>query len=517
MPFDAKKFFVFILLLLVISWYSLFLFQRIDLTREDVGRHIKNGQLLLSGEKDVLYRNFYSYTNPSFAFINHHWGSGVVFYIIYNFFGFKGLHLFFIFLSLLVVFLVILLSRKFVNIKVIILSLFFVIPFFLLRREVRPEIFSYLFSLFFFLLLTLYQRNNLNKKWLFILPIIQFIWVNLHLYFFIGIFLILAFILENLIAGNKNKTKKLFYVFLFSSIFLLVNPTFLKGVFYPFQIFSNYGYKVLENQPLWFMANRFGLRLEIILFIVFSLISLMLFYWLIKNRKIKKPCAISFLIIFIFIFLSALFIYRNLYLFGIFILPILFFLIKNYKSNAFLENLTMVEFSVSFLFLFVLSTISLSKYSPLYSHSFGLGLMKENLKSINFIKENKIKGRMFNNYDVGSYIIFSLYPKNKIFVDNRPEAYPANFFKKEYIPMQENKEIWLKEVKKWNFNVIIFSYYDLTPWGQKFLIDRVKDRKNWIPVYVDNYVLIFLKNNKTNKAIINKYSLPKNLFEIRKK
>jgi len=41
-----------------------------------LGRHIKNGELVLNGDFGILKSNFYSYTEPDFPVINHHWGGG---------------------------------------------------------------------------------------------------------------------------------------------------------------------------------------------------------------------------------------------------------------------------------------------------------------------------------------------------------------------------------------------------------------------------------------------------------
>jgi len=108
-------------------------------------------------------------------------------------------------------------------------------------------------------------------------------------------------------------------------------------------------------------------------------------------------------------------------------------------------------------------------------------------------------------------LIFYLYPKQKVFVDNRPEAYPSSFFKTEYVPMQENDNIWTSLSNKYGFNVIYFYRLDYTPWAQPFLISRIKDPV-WAPVYVDDYALIMLKRNPTNESIIKSHELPKELF-----
>src|SRR3989338_3902473 len=89
--FIASIFFIF--------FFSLFVFQQINLTTADLGRHIVNGQLFINAEnlnisrEALLNTNFFSFTNPDFPFINHHWGSGILFYFIFSIFGFAGLSL----------------------------------------------------------------------------------------------------------------------------------------------------------------------------------------------------------------------------------------------------------------------------------------------------------------------------------------------------------------------------------------------------------------------------------------
>src|SRR3989338_5541961 len=146
-----------------------------------------------------------------------------------------------------------------------------------------------------------------------------------------------------------------------------------------------------------------------------------------------------------------------------------------------------------------------------WNRDFGLGLSEHSFDSVNFIKSTGIHGPIFNNYDIGGAMIFSLFSKEKVFVDNRPEAYPKEFFKKTYIPMQENNKAWQKVDRQYNFNAIYFYRLDMTPWAQNFLV-RMIDDKSWSPVYVDSQSIIFLKRNEENKNIITKYELPRSMF-----
>jgi hypothetical protein len=97
------------------------------------------------------------------------------------------------------------------------------------------------------------------------------------------------------------------------------------------------------------------------------------------------------------------------------------------------------------------------------SNNFGFGLKKDVNLSAEFFKKEKIQAPIFNNYDIGGYLIYHPFPEEKVFVDNRPEAYPASFFEKIYVSMQNDEKIWRKKDEIYNFNVIIFSYRDYTP------------------------------------------------------
>ena len=80
--------------------------------------------------------------------------------------------------------------------------------------------------------------------------------------------------------------------------------------------------------------------------------------------------------------------------------------------------------------------------------------------------------------------------------------------------MQEDEKIWNKYSTEYNFNSIFFTITDATPWGQNFLIQRVKD-PIWIPVYADQFAIIFLKDNDENKKTIGQHQLPNDYFNIR--
>ena len=503
---NKKKTFQIFILILLIAWYGFFLFHKIDLTTADLGRHIKNGELVLNGDFGILKSNFYSYTEPDFPVINHHWGGGVIFYLIWTVAGFTGLSFFYLILSLFIFYLFFRIAEKESNFNIAFIISLLLIPLIAQRTEIRPEIFSYLFMALFFWILWHWQKKKISDKWLFILPVLGIFWVNTHIYFIFGPALIGLFLVDGLIR-KKKILNKLGLILILTSLASLINPFFIKAILEPFNIFKEYGYRIVENQSVWFLdrlgiINNPNLNLFKVAFIVLvlSFIAILIF-------KRKRFPFTYFCLAIVWSILGWLAI-RNFTMFGLFALPIIAYNIKNLlgkKVKLKSPNAKMLFIFVS-LALFLIIFVNYDQKLPLNKEMFGFGLVQGNNQSAQFFIDNNIKGPLFNNYDIGGYLIYHFYPQEKVFTDNRPEAYSVSFFENIYIPSQQDNSIWQEQMKIHNFNAIFFSHRDYTPWGQNFLIERVNDSE-WAVVFMDEYAIIFLKRNILNKSIIEKYEI----------
>ena len=151
-------------------------------------------------------------------------------------------------------------------------------------------------------------------------------------------------------------------------------------------------------------------------------------------------------------------------------------------------------------------------YNPM-ADGFGKGVPDYVQRSAQFFKQSGLKGPVFNNYDIGGYLIYHLFPIEKVFVDNRPEAYPDTFFEDIFFPMQEKESVWSALDREYDFNVIYFFRHDRTTHAQQFLYQRVQD-PDWVPVFVDDYTLILVKNRLENRVIIERFQLPRSMFSV---
>mgnify|MGYP001609693033 FL=1 len=493
--------------ILLLAIYALLLAQPINMVTADLGRHIKNGEVVLQNPA-VLKTNFYSYTNPDFPTINHHWLSGIIFFLVWKISGLAGTHGFFIILSLITLGIFYALALKRSNILIASLTGLLIIPILLERKEVRPEIFSYLFSGIYFWILLKVKSGEYKPNRLFILPVLQIIWANLHIYFFVGPTLVGVFLVESLIKKTPLAKKLLLTLFLIL-LATILTPFGLKSALAPLTIFQNFGYHLVENQTVWFIEKILSNPNFFIFKIIFSVLILSFILRARHKPRIVWPDLLLGLALATAGWLAI----RNFAIFGLFALPIISGNIAAGLSRAGVTGLTdknLASFKtklavIGLLIIVLLATLSgeLRVVYP-YSKDFYLGDEKLNNAAAEFFKKENLKGPIFNNYDIGGYLIFHLWPGERVFVDNRPEAYPADFFTQTYIPMQADKKIWDKQNSIYKFNAIIFSYRDYTPWGQTFFA-RILADPEWTTVFADSRVIILLKNNELNKDIIAQY------------
>jgi len=404
-----------------------------------------------------------------------------------------------------------------------------VIPLMASRTEIRPEIFSYFFIALFFWILWHYRKGILSRKKLLILIPLELIWANIHIYFVFGLALIGLFLFEKLLkefliarAARTirdffkkiwQKTEGLALILIASVAVSLLTPFGWKGLIYPFNIFKNYGYRIVENQSIWFLERLNFISPNIFLFkVVFWTLVLSFIFVLIRKRS--KFSIIYFSLAIVCSALGWLAI-RNFALFSFFALVIIAYNIRNGLGEKFKLKSINTKVGIVFLALAIFSTSFFIYYQrlPLGKGQFGFGLPPRINQSAIFFKEQNIQGPILNNYDIGSYLIYHFYPEERVFVDNRPEAYSVSFFENTYISLQQDESVFQKQVERHNFNAIFFSYHDMTPWGQNFLIERIND-SSWAPVYTDGYAIIFLKRNEINQSIIERYEIPREYFRV---
>jgi hypothetical protein len=500
---------------LIVLVYGFYLAHQVNLTVGDLGRHLKNGQLFI--ENGLIPKiNLYSYAYPDYPIINHHWGTGVVFYAIERLGGFTGLSVAFIVVSMVTFWIFINLATKYSSFAIAAPIAVIVLPILITRHEARPELFSYLFSGLFLQLLWGYKYGRLGFRWLFILPILEIFWVNLHIYFFIGVVLIAVYLLESVVSFLTKKKPQvrgeiagLTVVLLLTILAACLNPAGISGVIYPFFILNEYGVPVIENYSVGAILRAGYNFLPLIYFvIIFSLISLSWVYAVIKNRS---SLSLGNFLLSAFFFAMAWSAIRNFAFFAYFALPLAAVNLKNLLGEEDQTSLSPSILKVSAALIgivFVLIMINPAYFVSSNRGRVGIGLEEANGAAAEFLQKEKVQGPIFNNFDVAGYLVYYLFPGQRVFVDNRPEAYPARFFTDIYFPMQSDEAKWADTSHDYGFNVIVFNYRERSARSEQFIVRRVLDPM-WAPVYLDKNIIILAKRDGPNQPVIAKYELPK--------
>ena len=517
--------------LAILFFFASYITYQIQLpAAEDLPRLIKNGEMILKGEMDVFTKNVYSYTEPNQPFANHHWLSGVVFYLLHDSVGYTGIDFFKILVFLSIFSLLFHIALRKADFWVVALVSLPTVLILIGRSAARPEMFSYLFIVLFIYLLT-YAKDHPESKRIYWLIPLQILWTNMHLFFGVGVMLVGGFFVERLISNFKNlKSDTLFFklsgVLAIVILAIFITPYGIKGAVYSLQVNMNRDFPISssETQSVASIAKTVppvdNLQVTIFPYVVYILLLSFLarFYGATSLQKVKqgfKEFPIFYFLASVGTVLVGYKVVRSLPMFGLIFLPaasmnlnFLFLKIKDklYNRSAELKKILKIVTAIVFLVLLMFLTFFARKTISPYQQ-IGVGLAPRSLDSIKFFKDNNLKGPIFNDTDIGSYLIGELYPEEKVFVDNRfGDAYSHDFFGNVYLPMSNDEDVWAKMSEKYKINTIFFYQYDGGGGARDFLYRRIYD-PTWAWVYADYNVVILVKNIPENKEVIDKFQI----------
>lgn len=415
----------------------------------DYGWHISVGKYIF--ENGLIPKNdIFSWYGISerLEFISHEWLSDVIMYLLGNI---GNIILLGIMVTIFYIFLVkfIRIDKKFnmFNIFKFIWLILCFIPLGSLGH--RPYLFSYLFFLIFIYLLFKYINNNLKHyKILFIIPILQLLWVNMHggssilIPLILTVTIVLSIIFKKL--RDVEKIKTLLFILVLSLIASLINPYGYKILLYPF---INMGDSImLDTIVEWFSPNFHGL-IGIYYFIII-IVPILIFIYNKNNINIIDLCL--YLLFLFMMFRSVRFIHYYIFISTYYVGKYM----VNFKNiNMRFKVNTKVVKIFTYTVLIFLSILGIyyqitnldSDNSFVYSYSD---------TAIEKLKELKPK-RMFNDYNTGGYLTNKLYGSDiNIFINGIADIYSSSILKDAYdfVNMNSNPE---EIISKYQFDVII--------------------------------------------------------------
>ena len=127
------------------------------------------------------------------------------------------------------------------------------------------------------------------------------------------------------------------------------------------------------------------------------------------------------------------------------------------------------------------------------------GLVPE--AAIHFVDDNGLRGRMYNDLEVGSYLAWQGWPQHRIFQDPRINGYPEAFhatLRRDDLSRDE----WQSFLDCFGVTTALVSYPDLNPRAALFAPER------WALVYRDSEALVFASRRPEFASVIDRAELP---------
>jgi len=138
-------------------------------------------------------------------------------------------------------------------------------------------------------------------------------------------------------------------------------------------------------------------------------------------------------------------------------------------------------------------------------------------RAAEFIKKNRISGRMFNYFEYGGYFIYALYPDYQVFIDTR--AIDLSVYD-EYNKVMKGVEgdipsvrspLWERILDKYRVNFILLPSIHTVTGAFNPIVYRLVNSSQWSLVYSDSLILLFVREIPENREITSRFSLPKNI------
>lgn len=104
-----------------------------------------------------------------------------------------------------------------------------------------------------------------------------------------------------------------------------------------------------------------------------------------------------------------------------------------------------------------------------------------------WILENRPEGEMFNSYNWGGYLIWSLYPHYRVFADGRTDLYGDEFLRR-YLEVQLGRPGFEEALAEYDINLVL-TYPD------DALSLRLKCAGGWEEVYKDDVAVIWVRRD----------------------
>ncbi len=484
----------------------------------DIWWHLETGELIVT-EGTIPTSDPFSYTVRGQPWITHEWLSEVIFFLVHESAGIRGL---IILKSLLLGAAVALLLSLAVRKRGTTIP-FLLFPVFLfplaLRPFVRPHIFTFFFTCLLLILVSVHRETG-NRKWLIPLPVVFLLWANIHSGVVLGLIILLAFTfgsaLSRKISGGNDVpadagyTKTLAAFFFASLAASLVNPHHVETLIYPFLLARNpvFTRTIAELKGPLEEAYAFSFW-QVGFLALFPVVAAVAWF----TRRFRD---LAWMIPLALYATLSFFAHRNVPTFAALALAFTAVSLSSLprtRSSGSKKKPLRVRLATSGRVLSIavpaLSLILLLTRGAYMGEdgwrAVGIGVRTEQYPggAFRFLEEEEIHGNMFNQMAFGGFLIYEGYPEYRVFIDGRLLLY-GDRFSRRYLDAYYGSQGLDALLERYDIGYFILDYPDEA--DNRMIQYALSRSRDWELVYWDDNALIYVRNAPGYSSVIEEHA-----------
>src|SRR6266478_1300755 len=460
-------------------------------TDPDLWWHLRTGQWIVE-TGHVPHSDPFSFTRAGHAWVSHEWLSEVVFYELWKHAGAAGLIVFSAIITtagFMLLYLRCLLcgAKKHWAAAATSFGALASAP----SWGVRPQMFTFTLAS---LLLWLLESANRNKedrpKFLFWIPPLFLLWLNLHAGFALGLALLFAYglgLIMETAAGNtpwqevRPIVLRVMLLLLACLALVPLNPSGAQLYHYPFDTLRSPGMRS-------FIVEWFSPDFHDWLYRPFLLLWLLLLTALASSRSRPNGRLIMPLLLISFAALDAV---RHIPIFVLVAVPVIAAALpvatastapsqRRPDSSRFRPLFNMAA-------VILIAVFALVKWVSLARSQDAREAEQYPQRAVAFLQASAQPRRIFVYYDWGGYAIWKLYPEYRVFVDGRAELYGDGLLRQFKTALQLRTG-WRDVLNSWKVEAVLVP--PSCALAQALLLDP-----NWHVAFTDSKAIILLRTH----------------------
>lgn len=431
--------------------------------------HLRAGEVIVANRALPL-GDVFSFTHFGKPWILHEWLFEVLLYGVHRVAGDVGIRFLVASFAVSVLLVSYFTARRFVRSGYVAFMLTLVLYAFLMQGLTpRPQLLTYLFFALTLRILMGFKYWG-EKAGIWSLPLLMLPWVNAHAGYAIGLGLIALFLIAECLQlplSDKNTSqqreglKGLSIVLVLTLLITLINPYGYHHWLYPFQVMG-------MDVALSYISEWRSPNFHVLIFKIYLLC--VLGYFVLGAYRSSKPDGVEVIIPAAMASLGFVSV-RHVPLAALVLMP---FMARALADRAPLHGRSLLlkdriiarykrlrgkDLGGKESVLNVILLVGVAIGLPLYATSqtqIGQQDFEKMVpaKAVDFMVNNQIQCRLLSTYHFGGYLIYRLYPDQRVFIDGRADMY-GDAFMKEYIEASSGSENWDKVMKKYEIDCVL--------------------------------------------------------------